>query len=98
MSPTTAEAYTYPPDSGTPNAIAARDNCSCRFLGPGLPCEQRNNRGQVALVRLERYPVLLERYRRETIPLGVCSVMDANGPWIVCPNRLFYTGPAAPIL
>jgi hypothetical protein len=98
MPPTTAEVYTFPPNAQTPNAIAARTNCLCRFRGPGLECEQTNNRGQTAILRLDQYPDLLARYQRQTIPLGVCSVMDAKGPWIVCPNRLFYTGPASPLL
>src|SRR5438105_357819 len=94
----TGEVYTYPPDAKTPNAEKARELCLCRFRGPDLACEQTNNRGQVALVRLERYPDLQKRYNRETIPLGMCSVMDRGSPWIVCPNRLFYTGQAAPRL
>jgi hypothetical protein len=98
MLPRTAEVYTYPPDARTPNATNARDNCLCRFRGPGLPCEQRNNRGQVALVQLENYPDLRARYGGPSIPLGMCSVMDRGKPWIVCPNRLFYTGQAAPRL
>jgi hypothetical protein len=49
-------------------------------------------------VHLEKYPDLLARYGRPTIPLGICSIADASGPWIVCPNRLFYTGPASPVL
>jgi len=67
-------------------------------LGPEIECEQKNNRGQVALVNLERFPDLQERYNRATIPLGMCSVLDRKRPWIVCPNRLFYTGLAAPTL
>jgi hypothetical protein len=94
----TGEIYTYPPDAKTPNAEKARELCLCRFRGPDLACEQTNNRGQVALVKLERYPDLQRRYKMETIPLGMCSVMDRGNPWIVCPNRLFYTGQAAPRL
>lgn len=90
----TAEVYTYPPSAQTPAAVQARAGCLCRFRGPGLECEQRNNRGQVALVDLDRYPDLHRRYGRANIPLGICSVMDGGNPWIVCPNRLFYTGPA----
>jgi hypothetical protein len=52
----------------------------------------------VALVNLEKYPDLQGRYQPTAIPLGICSVMDRDRPWIVCPNRLFYTGPASPVL
>lgn len=93
-----AEIYTYPPDAQTPKATEARRNCLCRFRGPGLECEQKNNRGQVALFKLEKYADLQGQYQRPTIPLGICSVMDRERPWIVCPNRLFYTGPASAVL
>ena len=92
------EIYGYPPDATTPAAVEARQSCLCRFRGPHLECEQKNNRGQVALVKLEQFPDLQRQYQRTTIPLGLCSIMDRKEPWIVCPNRLFYTGPAAPIL
>ncbi len=94
----TAEVYTYPPDAKTAPAETARRMCLCRFRGPGLECEQKNNRGEIALLKLDRYPDLQRRYRRDTLPLGVCSVMAGEKPWIVCPNRLFYTGEAAPKL
>ena len=50
------------------------------------------------MVKLDKYPDLLKRYGRPAIPLGICSIMESGSPWIVCPNRLFYTGSAAPIL
>lgn len=93
-----AELYTYPPDAKTPAAVRARDSCLCRFRGAKLECEQQNNRGHVALVKLVKYPDLKKKYGRQTIPLGVCSIEDGERPWIVCPNRLFYTGPARPVL
>lgn len=98
MPPKTAEVYTYPPNAQTPQALEARRLCLCRFRGPNIECEQRNNRGQVALLSLDSFPDLRDRYQRTQIPLGMCSVMDAGNPWIVCPNRLFFAGPAAPIL
>lgn len=93
-----AEVYTYPPNARTDAAREARDRCLCRFRGPGLECEQQNNRGQVALVQLRQYPDLRRQYGRDTIPLGVCSIVDGDRPWIVCPIRLFYTGPIRPTL
>lgn len=87
-----AEIYTFPPEAETPEALKARENCLCRFRGPDLECEQKNNRGQVALVKLESYPDLQKKFGRTAIPLGMCSIMHGGQPWIVCPNRLFYTG------
>jgi len=93
-----AEIYTYPPDAQTSNAIDARRACLCRFRGPGEECSQVEHRGNRAFVTIADHPNLIEGYGRERIPLGLCSLWDLQRgnpePWVVCPHRLFYAGPA----
>jgi hypothetical protein len=91
-----AEIYTYPPDAQTAAAVAARRSCLCRFRGLHEECSQIEHRGNRAFVTIADHPGLVERYGRERIPLGLCSMWDLQRdnpePWVVCPHRLFYAG------
>ena len=92
-----AEIYTYPAGAATPEAIAARRGCLCRFRGPNQECDQTEHRGSRAFLQLAPHAALTQAYGRTEIPLGLCSMWSiqrhVQHPWVVCPHRLFYAGP-----
>ncbi len=81
------EIFGYPLTSSHSDAIDCRTRAWCPFMEN--ECDGGGNRHLSAL-NLRNYPQLAQQFpKKDTIQVGVCSLLVRGKPWIVCPRRLF---------
>lgn len=84
------ELFGYPIEDHSPEAIEARRNIRCPFMG--ADCDGGGNRHLSNVSLKQNAELALFFQKRDSVPSGVCSLQlqDDKPPWIVCPRRLFF--------
>lgn len=86
------EVFGYPLSVQNPDAIKARQNALCPFMGGD--CDGGGNRylSQVDLTKNSQLQSIFPKHSK--VPAGACSIQlkDNESPWIVCPRRLLVLG------
>lgn len=84
------ELFGYPINDHSPEAIKARQNAECPFMG--TDCDGGGNR-HLSNINLKQNVELATFFQKhDFVPSGVCSLQlrDNTSPWIVCPRRLLF--------
>ena len=81
------EIFGYPLTSSHSDAIDCRTRAWCPFMES--ECDGGGNR-YLSTLKLRNHTQLAEQFpEKETVQVGVCSLLVSGKPWIVCPRRLF---------
>lgn len=81
------ELFGHPLTSSHPDAIDCRTRAWCPFMES--ECDGGGNR-HLSVLQLSDHSQLAQQFlKKETVQVGVCSLLVSGKPWIVCPRRLF---------
>lgn len=84
------ELFGYPVDDQSHEAVEARKNAHCPFMG--ADCDGGGNR-HLSNINLKQNNNLAVFFQGHSfVPSGVCALQLQNNtpPWIICPRRLFF--------